>query len=233
MLSKKTLANVMNKYFDSYRNYSNRVKTEYMDVCISNGNTKIGKTMNVSIGYTGCIESGAFIVCGGSCYSVRDMVRHPNSVIPARAKNQALAEYDRDNFFEQIKTKMSRRRKNFYFRWHVAGEIIDYDYFCCMVEIAKEFPNFKIWTYTKRYDIVNKYCAENGGRAAIPENFNIMFSAWPGLNMANPYNFPRFEFIPKTENNLPHKFTCPGNCDYCKKHNTGCIAGVSTNCREH
>lgn len=150
-----------------------------------------------------------------------------------------MAKLDRDTFFHQIDDKMSRRRKNKFFRWHVAGDILDMDYFCRMVKNAKNHPDFVIWTYTKCYDIVNEYVSTHGGSmaAAIPANFHIMFSKWDGMEMPNPYNFPVFACKLKGGNkdhvDFESMFLCPGNCDICKTHNCGCIAGMNTYANEH
>lgn len=215
-----------------------RKKTaDEITMCISSGNRKIGRVMNVSLmpirTCHNCSE------CKLYCYDIKACLQYPDTVIGARMRNTILLEIDRDEFFRRINEKMSRRRKNKFFRWHVAGDIVDLDYFVRMVENAKKHPDFIIWTYTKNYAVVNEYC-EIYGRDAIPENFHIMFSEWDGMTLDNPFSFPVFTCKMKDGNkNHPNAeyfdslYKCPGNCDLCKAHKLGCIGGMDTYCDEH
>lgn len=202
-------------------------------MCISAGNRKIGRVMNVSLMPVltchNCKE------CKFLCYDIKACLQYPDTVINARMRNTVLLQRDRDLFFSRIDEKMSRRRKNKYFRWHVAGDILDLDYFSRMVENAKNHPDFIIWTYTKNYSVVNEYVKNHGGSiaAAIPENFHVMFSEWRGMEMQNPYNFPEFKVVFKSDAVKPRGYYCPGNCDACKAARRGCMAGETTFCHEH
>lgn len=187
---------------------------------ISDGNSKIGKTINVSI--APILSCGNCKACMCTCYAVGNLIRRGITVINAWVKNYMMLMYNRPEYFRQIREKIRGRRKNFYFRWHVSGDIVDAEYFAEMVAIAKEFPHVKFWTYTKMHHIVNAYCDSNGGRDAIPENLNIMFSVW-GKAIANPYGFKCFIFVPKDAKEKPAGLYCPGNCDICKKQNCGCV----------
>lgn len=123
----------------------------------------------------------------------------------------------------------------------MSGDIIDYDYFSRMVEIARRHPDFVIWTYTKNYKVVNQYVSEHGNdrHLAIPANFTVMFSEWDGMPMDNPYNFPVFCVRLKDGNKnrtaaeLDAMHACPGNCDICKKTHRGCVVGENTVVDEH
>ncbi|MBQ9606969.1 MAG: hypothetical protein IJV16_07320 [Lachnospiraceae bacterium] len=206
---------------------------EILKACISSGNKKIGRVLNVSIAPV--ITCGNCSGCKEFCYDIKAVIQYPE-VSRARARNTALAIHKRDEFFRQIDEKMTHRKKNKFFRWHVSGDIMDYDYFCRMVEIAKNHPDFVIWTYTKMYGIVNMYVRNHGGdKSCIPENFSIMFSEWRGMPMNNPYKFP--EFRVKFEDDSADMFSglwkCPWNCDACKACNHGCIVGESVYCDVH
>ncbi len=205
-----------------------------LQVAISNGNRKIGRVMNVS--------TAAMFTCGGNCrecknlcYDIKAALQYGN-VLHARGRNTAMAKHQRGLFFSQIDTAMTRRRRNKYFRWHVAGDVIDADYLERMIENARRHQDFTIWTYTKQYHIVNDYVRAHGGnrRKAIPANLTIMFSEWRGLRMENPYHFPEFRVIFKGEE-TPSDATwiCPGNCDVCKEQRRGCIVGETTYAKEH
>ena len=213
-------AKVMMKHYE---------KETEIPMCISDGNSKIGRVINVSLmpilTCANCAE------CQFLCYDVKACVRFQNSTLDARVRNTVLLKRDRDEFFRRIHDKVKRRRKNKYFRWHVAGDIVDLDYFARMVDLAKEFGDFVFWTYTKNYAVVNSYCDEYG-KEAIPANLHIMFSEWRGMEMVNPYNFPEFRVVFKDEEE-PSGFYCPGNCDVCKEIKRGCLVGETTYCREH
>ena len=201
-------------------------------VCLSKGNSKIGKSMNFSI--APILTCGRRCkLCARYCYDIKACKQYPNNVIDARARNTAFAYVARDYLFNQIDAAMSRRRTNKTFRFHVAGDIIDLDYFSRMVDIAKKHPDFRVWTYTKQYEIVNEYC-DKYGRNAIPNNFTIMFSEWKGAEMINPYSFPEFRVIFKGEKTPSDaKWICPGNCDICKQCNRGCLNNETTYAHEH
>ena len=206
---------------------------EILKACISSGNRKIGRVLNVSIAPV--ITCGNCSGCKEFCYDIKAVIQYPE-VSRARARNTALAIHDRDNFFTQIDVKMSRRRKNKYFRWHVSGDIIDYEYLCWMIELARKHPDFRIWTYTKMYGIVNMYVRNHGGdKSCIPENFSIMFSEWRGMPMNNPYKFPEFrvKFEDDNDADFADIWKCPGNCDVCKKLQRGCPYGETTYTEVH
>lgn len=208
-------------------------------MCISSGNKKIGRVLNVSL--APMLTCRADVPCDHFCYDIKACLQYPNTVIDARARNTAILFRDRDRYFNTIIEKISRRRKNKYFRWHVSGDIVDADYLARMIEIAEMFPDWIFWTYTKRYSIVNNYVKEHGDsmEKAIPENLHIMFSEWDGLEMENPYGFPFFtcELKDGNKNHEPEFFRnlhqCPGNCDICKATKRGCVVGESTSAKEH
>ena len=211
---------------------------------ISEGNGKIGRVLNVSlpaiIACHNCHTADGCDGCAYYCYDVKDCYRHgykdDNQTFAARARNYVLATKYRDAYFEAIDKAMSARRKNKYFRWHVAGDILDYDYFCRMMDNARRHPDFKIWTYTKCYAYVNRWIRENG---PLPDNFKCMFSAWDGMTFLNPWNLPLFACkLEKgnrdlTADDFKTMYKCPGNCDICKAVNRGCIAGENTYADEH
>ena len=194
-------------------------------LCISKGNSKIGRALNVSL--PPILSCGNCKECKHFCYDIRACLQYSNTVVQARARNFALLLKDRDRYFQQINDACSRRRANKMFRWHVSGDIIDLDYFVRMVEIARKHPDFIFWTYTKMYSIVNEYC-DVYGRDSIPENLSVMFSEWRGMPIVNPYNFGEFRALYAEESIPAETYYCPGNCDICKASRRGCIANENT-----
>ena len=199
-------------------------------MCISSGNRKIGNTLNVSLPpimtCPNCAE------CKFLCYDVKACLQYPNTVIDARIRNYVILKKDRNEYFNRIQEALNKRKANKYFRWHVAGDIIDVDYFDRMVKMARTNPGFKFWTYTKNYKAVNEWLDSNGGKAAIPANLSVMFSEWRGVEMVNPYGFGEFRVVFKDEEK-PKGFYCPGNCDVCIKSGRGCISNETVYCNEH
>lgn len=203
-------------------------------MCISKGNRKIGRVMNVSLppilSCHNCSE------CKHFCYDIKACLQYPNTVIDARVRNYVILLNDRNRYFDEIDKAIARRRVNKFFRWHVAGDIVDYDYFDRMIQIARNHSDFVFWTYTKVYGIVNEWIAKNG---SIPSNFHIMFSEWDGMAMDNPYNMPIFSCKLKNgnKNRTAESFAkmhrCPGNCDICKASGHGCVVGESSYADEH
>lgn len=217
------------------RMYYAPLSVDNVKMTISAGNRKIGRVLNVSLPpITTC---GNCKKCMFFCYDIKACLQYPDNVIDARVRNLHVLLNDRNEYFRRIDKKMTRRRKNKYFRWHVAGDIIDYDYFDRMIENARNHPDFvAIWTYTKMYDIVNEWIDKNG-LDAIPDNFHIMFSKWDGLPMNNPYGLPVFACKLKDGNADPmpwdDMYVCPGNCDICKEEKRGCMSGEDTYADEH
>ena len=205
------------------------IPVEDIKMAISKGNRKIGRVMNVSLPpLLSCANCSG---CSKLCYDIKACLQYPDTVIDARMRNLTILQKDREEYFRRINDAISRRRLHKFFRWHVAGDIIDADYFARMVEIARRHPDFKFWTYTKNYAVVNEWVDKNG-RDALPANLSVMFSEWRGMPMDNPHGFPEFRVVFKDET-PPAGFYCPGNCDVCKEINRGCIAGETTYCNEH
>lgn len=226
MYKKETIKKMLELMGETARKYG-RMDVSNVKMCISSGNRKIGRVMNVSL--PPVLSCGHCRECKYLCYDVKACLQYPGTVIDARVRNWAVLKADRAEYFRRIEERIARRRKNKFFRWHVAGDIIDRDYFEDMVAIARRHPDFTFWTYTKEYATVNAFLAD-GNR--IPGNLHIMFSEWRGLPMDNPYNMPEFRVVFHGET-APAGFYCPGNCDICKASGRGCLAGETTYCHEH
>jgi len=228
MYSEKSLKKLV-KLMKEHGKMLAEIPVEDIKMAISKGNRKIGRVMNVSLPpLLSCANCSG---CSKLCYDIKACLQYPDTVIDARMRNFAILQKDREEYFRRINDAISRRRLHKFFRWHVAGDIIDADYFARMVEIARRHPDFKFWTYTKNYAVVNEWVDKNG-RDALPANLSVMFSEWRGMPMDNPHGFPEFRVVFKDET-PPAGFYCPGNCDVCKEINRGCIAGETTYCNEH
>ena len=220
------------KQIQATREHYMAVNVEDIKLAISKGNRKIGRTMNVSlppiVTCANCKE------CKFLCYDIKACLQYPNTVIDARVRNLVILLKDRAEYFNRIDKAMSRRRTNKYFRWHVAGDIIDIDYFDNMVKLAEKHPDFICWTYTKNYKVVNSWIESHGGnKNALPKNLSVMFSEWRGMEMINPYGLPEFRVVFKDDEIKPVGHYCPGNCEICLKSGRGCVAQETTYCNEH
>ena len=204
-----------------------RAQHEPLEVCISVGNVKVGRILNVSLMSRICC--GNCRLCEHYCYDIKAALQYTN-VMNARARNTVLAQDDLDEFFRQILERLTERRKKKFFRFHVGGDIISEAYLEKMVQTALERPRWRFWTYTKMHDMVNSYVARGG---IIPENLVILFSCDMNAVVENPYGFPLAYTV--LDGDVPPEglFKCPGNCEICIELERGCPFGESVYFLEH
>lgn len=153
------------------------------------GNSKVSEfvaVVNMPAGFT----CPADAPCKKGCYALRGHYLYDNININSW-RNLYFYNQNPAEFFAQIAAELQEAddlRPWKWFRWHESGDIVNYEYFCGMVEIARKFKNINFMAYTKKYDLVNKWIAENG---ALPRNFTIIFSVWGlyGIGL-NQYNLP-------------------------------------------
>lgn len=112
-----------------------------------------------------------------------------------------------------------------FFRFHVSGDIPDDDYLKHMVEIALRNTHCEILCFTKKFCIVNRYlesCDES--ETNLPSNLHLIFSAWKGLAMDNPYRLPEAHVRYKDGYTTARQDAkeCPGNCTTCALTEGGC-----------
>ena len=177
--------------------------------------------------------------CNKKCYA-RKIERLRPAVRNAYQNNLKILQTDPDVFWREVEASIMMSR---FFRFHVSGDIPSEEYFRKMVEIANRNPHCQILCFTKKYEIVNEsirwmYLASIAGTtihptfgnvslmadAVIPENLHIIFSAWVGLDMVNPFSFPvahvRFK---NGETTAPADAKeCAGNCTECAVSDGGC-----------
>lgn len=195
---------------------------------ISKGNRKIGMVHNFSMapGITCANCSG----CLAYCYDVKAVLQYPN-VVKARAENTALMMRYRSETFAAIDEYISKQKAHKYFRWHVSGDILDFDYFDAMVRIARKHPDWTFWTYTKNYSAVNAWLDHYPD--CLPANLSVMYSVWNGMPCPNPHGMPTFTCIQEGMEPAPDQWKCPGNCDACLRSGHGCPSGESSYVYEH
>jgi len=230
MYSKETVKHAVEKLQDRIAFYRDAWNNdENITTVVSEGNKKIGDTLNVSLAPVLTCKN-----CSGCmkyCYDIKAVMAYRN-VLNARAKNTALFLECPEKYFDDIERAIEKRKANKSFRWHVSGDIPTVDYFDNMVRIARKYPEWKFWTYTKAYDIVNTWCALHG-KGSIPGNLSVMFSEWKGMTMVNPYGFPEFRVVMKNDEKPVGVRWCPGNCNKCIRNNIHCVKGETVYCMEH
>ena len=207
---------VLAKFYDALREATEEVKTGAVSrVSISNANSKMGNVASVSIlPFLSCPGRCAGS-CGVKCYAAKLANLRP-SVLKSYARNQALAMYRPDLYWAQVNVAVMSVR---YFRFHVSGDILNRDYFDHVVEVARNNQKTEILMFTKRYEIVNKWIADNG---ELPENLHILFSGWENLKPVNPHKLPETNVF-KSEDEIRDDWKlCGGNCFNCACRGVGC-----------
>lgn len=193
---------------------------------VQDGNRKLGKgiyTINLLPGSgnltlkDGTVLTNVTGSCGGccdacqnDCYAINGAKYHHNSVIPSTADNTLLARFALDSYFQLLEMFI---KFNFVacIRMHSSGEFLSYEYFKRFVEFSKKHPDIKFYTYTKRFNYIERYIEIDGGSVEDLDgtnNFTLNVSIWH-KNYSNPYGLPEFIYDDGTEpelKNIPH---CP------------------------
>ena len=181
---------------------------------ISPGNSKLGAIPSVSLpAVVTCRECD----CHKKCYA-RKLERLRPAVRNAYQHNLDILISDPDTYWREVEASIMMSR---FFRFHVSGDIPDASYFNKMAEIAERNPHCQILCFTKKYEIVNDYIADNW---ALPDNLHLIFSAWDNLLMENPYNLPMaYVCFRDGHTDAPSwAYLCNGNCTECAKTEGGC-----------
>jgi ferredoxin len=175
-----------------------------MLINISDGNSKLGRIPNVStVPGKDCGNCGA---CVKDCYAVKFYRMYP-TVRNAWQGNSELAREDRAGFMRQIREYLTAKQPEF-FRWHVAGDILDQAYLEEMKRIAREHPKVKFLAFTKMHMLEYK---------RLPKNLAVVASMWPGLDVpVNVKRLPKAWMQDGTDKRVPKTaIPCPGKCDEC------------------
>jgi hypothetical protein len=189
---------------------------EDIHVYISSGNRKTGFSVP-SVSLIPVADCGNCASCSRLCYDLRNDCIY-NGVTSTRAKNSALAHNAIDRYFFEIKKACKAFR---FFRWHIGGDILNAAYLAGVIDVAVCNPHCTFLIFTKRYDLINDYIS-NGGE--IPSNLQVIFSAWPGAKMVNPYNMPVSSplFVDGSHEAGQNPISCPGDCSNCAVMGAGC-----------
>lgn len=185
-------------------------------VSISEGNRKTGKFPSVSLlPLITCDQKRCKGTCGKRCYAVKLCNIYP-TVLEAYARNTAIFLLCPVAYWTAVENAMKKADT---FRFHIAGDIPSRAYMDMIHYLCSKYPDCKTLMFTKRYEIVNAYMAEN----RKPKNLQIMFSGWDNLKPENPYNLPETTVYAKGEKPDPAWIACGGNCLTCRKTCAGCF----------
>lgn len=181
------------------------------------GNSKVSEyvaVVNMPAGFT----CPADAPCKNGCYALKGRYLFDN-VNLSSWKNLYYFNSDPVGFFRAIANELEKAenlRPWKWFRWHETGDIVNYDYFCGMVELARKFKRINFMAFTKKYDIVNRWIENNGN---LPRNLTIVFSVWGiyGIGV-NKYNLPcsYVRMNGNSDQHIPNNATeCTGSCEVC------------------
>lgn len=199
-----------------------------MNVSISQGNSKLGEIKSVSLPRSKTCRHDCGCFGSDYCY-VAKLERLYPSVNKAYQRNYEIYMNDPETYWREVEASIMMSR---FFRFHVSGDIVDDAYFSKIVEIAKRNKHCEILIFTKKFDIVNRYTKEallrdpSGTFGDIPPNLHILFSAWDGLEMDNPYEFPEAHVRYRDGHTTASEgaLDCGGNCTHCAITDGGCWA---------
>lgn len=194
-----------------------------LHVKISYGNRKLGAVPSVSLIPVFDCGRGCEM-CSKGCYDVRN-VCHYNESQKQRANNSALLKLDREKYFREIEAHVQFHKV---WRWHVGGDLKDYDYLGQVVGIAERNQHCQFLIFTKRSDLVNEWL-DNVGE--FPSNLHLILSGWRGDKDVNPHKLPVSSPVWKdgskscmcTEN----VYWCEGDCTACAMVSGGCWGAKS------
>jgi hypothetical protein len=193
---------------------------ETIKIHISAGNNKLGSIMNISLPpVVTCHNCSS---CKDYCYAVRSYNRFTGTAAGWN-ENYLLFLTDPDRYFSDISDAVKLQR---FFRWHVAGDIVNGRYLAGMIQVAIENPKVEFLAFTKAYQIVNAAIAAG---AVIPSNLHLLFSAAPGVDMPNPYRLPECHInfadpgLNTYKGGAEFIYHCTGNCTECAINGCGCF----------
>lgn len=184
-----------------------------MKIRISPGNTKMGPIPSISLP---AIKTCRACACHDKCYAHKLEKLRP-SVRKAYESNLNLYSSDPDTYWREVEAAIMMNR---YFRFHVSGDIPDYDYLLHIISIASRVPTCEILCFTKRYEWVNRALET----LSIPENLHLILSAWQGHRMDNPHHLPEAHVRYRDGSTTAREdaTVCSGNCSECAIHDGGC-----------
>lgn len=181
------------------------------EICISKGNMKLGNIYNVSL--PPVKSCGKNLPCYAKCYARKAYRMYP-STKKAWDKNFNLYKSNPGRYFELLDEFLTKN-KPAYFRFHVAGDFVDQDYFNEVLRLVDNHRDTKFLVFTKRFDLLSNYASYRR------DNLSIVLSMWPNLPLDKDLqnNYPiAWMFDKKNKDNRIPKtniIKCNSNCQTC------------------
>lgn len=190
---------------------------------ISKGNIKMGDIPSVSLPPLVTCAPAACKTCGcQGCYA-KKIYNLRTTVRNAYDRNLSILKDNPEQYWREVESAIMGSTA---FRFHVSGDIPNTEYLQHMVEIAERNKHCEIIAFTKRFDFCNEWLANNNYE--FPQNLHIIYSAWKGLEMINPFNMPECHVIFKdgtmTASEEKTSYYCSGNCFECFKNKHHCFS---------
>ena len=170
---------------------------------ISPRNSKLGNIPNISlIPVKDCANCGS---CKGSCYALKAWKQYP-AVRKAWSHNSRMFHKDINNAIDQVNAWIQDKQPE-YFRWNVAGDILNQEHLDGVKAIARNNPGTRFLIFTKRHELTFK---------AIPDNLSIVLSMFPGMKQTRK-GLAKAWLQDGSETRIPDKaLKCAGSCVNCK-----------------
>lgn len=189
-----------------------------MKLHITDGNSKIGKTLNVSM--LPILTCATNAPCTKDCYAMKSCVSYPE-VLPAWTENTLLWFTRPNDFWAQLEDAFKRKRNPpKFFRWFVGGDIPAPKFFFEALDFARRHPGTKFWMPTKRKFAVEYAMAHPD---EVPPNLRLGWSAWPGFEVpfteevVKSGHFIAWMRPKEGDPRIPaNAFVCPGKCEACR-----------------
>ena len=171
---------------------------------ISDGNIKLGDIPNVSMAPVRACGNCA--ACARTCYALKAYRMYKNTRA-AWDHNLNAARTSQKAYFSDISAYIYDKKPRF-FRWHVAGDILNQSYLNNMYALARTYPRTKFLAFTKMFKLKYK---------KRPKNLTIVFSIYPSMNLPRK-KWPRAWMQDGSEKRIPYNaIECGGDCEFCGK----------------
>lgn len=190
---------------------------ENCHIVLQDGNKKTGrdcKTVSLIPG----LDCGNCSCCFHRCYDNRSDCMY-TKVRFDRARNSAVHLADRERYWCEIDMQVKANYVSL-LRINVGGDLDNED-FPWVAWLAAGNPKCRIMFFTKNYDGAALFLDD----FAQPDNMHMILSAWPGLEMYNPYNIPVAHVLFKNGVTTAPEYGaiyCKGNCTGCAYNDEGC-----------
>jgi len=180
-----------------------------LGIHVSDGNMKIGNTGNFSLTPGRSCSREACATClREGCYALKAYKAYP-STRRAWDENTELAEKSVDKLEAYFDKYFSAESAPAFFRVHVAGDFLSRPYAEMWARVAAKHPGTRFLAFTKQW--------ENIRGVAFPENFSMVLSGWPGVEIPADLSAQYSKaYCVETPEEIPADgFHCPGACENC------------------